>query len=64
MLLMLHMKYINLISSNDNSPLTISFSFETKYIYEIPNDSNEDYYEDYGYDNIYTPFTNKDMINE
>ena len=63
-LLILQLNYINLFSSNDNNPLTISFPFETKYIHEIPNDSNEDYYEDYGYDNIYIGFSSQDMINE
>ena len=64
MLLILQLNYINLFSSNDNNPLTISFPFETKYIHEIPNDSNEDYYNDYGYDNMNDGFTYQDMIND
>ena len=64
LLLILKLNFINLFSSNDNNPLTISFSFETKYIHEIPNDSNEDYYDDYGYDFIDVSFSSQDMINE
>ena len=52
-ILILNIQFINLISSTDDKPLIISIPFETKYIHEIPNDSNEDYYNDYGYDFIY-----------
>ena len=51
-------------TSSQNNPLIINFSFETKYIHEIPNDSNEDYYNDYGYDFIDATFSSQDMINE
>ena len=64
LLLILQLNFINLFSSNDKNPLTISFSFETKYIHEIPNDSNEDYYDDYGYDYFDAAFSSQDMINE
>ena len=39
---------IHYILSTSENLLIISIPFETKYIHEIPNDSNEDYYEDYG----------------
>lgn len=50
-------------SSSSKKPLIISFPFETKYIHEIPNDSNEDYYNDYGYDFIDLAFSPQNMIN-
>ena len=63
-ILILNIQFINLISSTDDKPLIISIPFETKYIHEIPNDSNEDYYNDYGYDFIYDSFTYQEMIKE
>jgi hypothetical protein len=51
-------------SANKKNLLVINIPFETKYIHEIPNDSNEDYYEDYGYDFIDASFSSQDMINE
>ena len=58
-------KFINSgTSTSKNNPLIISFPFETKYIHEIPNDSNEDFYNDYGYDFIDMNFSPQNMINE
>ena len=62
--LILKINFINLATSVDSNQLIISVSFETKYIHEIPNDSNEDYYNDYGYDFIDANFKSQDMINE
>ena len=55
---------IHYILSTSENLLIISIPFETKYIHEIPNDSNEDYYEDYGYDFIDQNFLPQNMINE
>ena len=62
--LLLNIKSKDLITLSGNKPLIISIPFETKYIHEIPNDSNEDYYNDYGYDNMNDGFTYQDMIND
>jgi hypothetical protein len=61
--LLLNIKIFSLQSSSSKKPLIISFPFETKYIHEIPNDSNEDYYNDYGYDWIDLSFSPQNMIN-
>ena len=63
-ILILSIKSKDLITLSDNKPLIISIPFETKYIHEIPNDSNEDYYNDYGYDYMNDDFTFQDMIND
>ena len=61
--LLLNIKLFSLQSTSLKKPLIISFPFETKYIHEIPNDSNEDYYNDYGYDLIDLSFSPQNMIN-
>ena len=50
--------------TSDDKTLIVSIPFETKYIHEIPNDSNEDYYNDYGTDFFDSSFSSQDMINE
>ena len=61
--LLLNIKYYSSQTSSSKKPLIISFPFETKYIHEIPNDSNEDFYNDYGYDFIDSSFSPQNMIN-
>jgi len=62
--LLLNIKIFSLQSTSSKKPLIISFPFETKYIHEIPNDSNEDFYNDYGYDLIDLSFSPQNMIND